>query len=1840
MPKLRYQTTAPAPAFIRAIAPVLALLSVLIPIMTVETFAAVPVQINSGDPAFPFPQFLPYGHPNGDTLYNLGTHNPAGVVHAEMEKSIRDAYQIMMNRAGYYQNITFNGVKYIKFKSNPDCSEGTGYAMLAAAMMADKVTFDGLWLFTHDFAMNKVVRYRDGTNAPKYDWSVLPDWTNAAGGNSATDGDVDIALALMIAYKQWGEFMGINDFKGNKISYKADFLKVIKGLSDSLSYTNGNLLSGDIGFDGYLKNGDSWSELTGWSQNMQNLSTIGVNKGVQKPGPEYLYFDYSAPAYFRQFADYMEAENAAAYGWNISQFRRAEASCDWLMGKLYAQNPKNIPVLGNVTIEKDTTPVFGKFNEGEDFRAGWRTVLNYVWHGNPRSTWNPVSHTVVNKANTFQRDMGQRYAKFLWNRRQAPWDTLYKTCETIRGEGAWWGPSMLKQDYTIDGKVIGTHPLNWIHGTGSPSAVTAQNADLMAEMYRQAELEWDIEAPLEPGDTYLKSVPHYYHGFFRLLGMTILTGNHHAPLNMKRSANMKVYLDVNKTYAFEDDTIAYTIDYRNYGADEAKGVRIVDKLHPDFVFISGTGSPSYDAASNTVTWNIGNVTGFKTSTGVNPTKGTVTLKVKIPNAKFKRYENKVDISCTNGSGWTSNEYPNKISSVMKRTGVDIASRALRVEHSLSRDTVNPGMAVVYTIDFENSAKAGWLNGGRPGVNFSYAHDGTAANAGSHTFQLRAFHDAHEAYIDYGNYRISYFLFDNNYKGLGADGWNVRTDILYVPAAEKSKFKLLQENITPGEDAKYGKWNQRLILQVADVLDTIHRSPDTNWGTMAAPTQFLINYSGGAGGHVHRGIDTPFKGVWAVYAGNYANRNWGGDWSYNSKAKSNIATDAMADWGYPITPDFTDDPSPNNPGKDVKLVHRKLCGVSPASTTIDNVLIEEWDGYTWRRVFGNGPLPGREVLKVVIRDTLPPGVTFLNFIEPYPFGKAPKITGRVITWEIDKLLVGEKGSIKYAVRADTVPAAGKNVVLPSRVWASADKESPMKGAVTLVVTKDSLPPPPPEPTTMYKRANKSAYSPGDTVVYTVAYKQTHGYPAVSSSSSQWEGTNKPISGDGKTISFGNSNVDMRFTPASGTNVTLTGAMFPERYGTAFYIFARRTAQGSVELKFDRKYVQGESLEGILVTLTSNGRVLDSVGVPMATSEASINYKFVFKNDSLLMWMGDTATAIPFRVTKGIAVQKGDAGVRYTSNGANSSSKIVNWASRSDLAYNVTIRDTVPFGVKLIGSPTGSINTGTLARKSLTGVVNGNVITWQVVSGDTALGVNDSLTVTWRGIVDTSKTGSVVNTAYADLAGYPKDAVGAQVRSKFSVVKGPDDPDPPDPPDPPKGELTLQVAPPGYPAAFMFSGSVKVTLSSSRSDASVWYTVNGQAPDSATWPFITKRYTGPINIEEATTLRAVAYADGCEPLFTDTHVYRPLNTVPILHAIFYDNVGDGYAHGVKLVISPGYRSDLNESIVSAHPELLSLSLIGSENLPEMGAMRFAGDTIEVQFKSGAKLGPRLSNVKLKISDPPLPDSRYAIADGYLAGCELPVTDGVVAVITKAVYYVGSNILSVTFNKLPGVYSDADTSVRLVPFILSYSGGTYYFECKTSPQQEGDKTYNFVVTGIKGDNPPSSGVPSDGDSIRVMVWDNARGIWQRDPSIVQRNKNNTAVALKVRYPELKYDVKMGPNPSRDTVLIFVGVEFEDAAQSVSNAGPYMQSVLDGSGIKAVILDKIGGLVTVIEPKTGKGDGMDKKRRVLVWDGCNYKGRKVGTGTYLIMVTITDQEGNKKTERNKVYIVRKKGR
>jgi len=1007
-------------------------IAIFVFLFNITTSQAVTVHINSGNPVYPFPQFQAYN--NGTTtLNNLASHNSVGVPHAEMEQTIRDAYQIMMN-AAIETGTTLNGVKYLYYKSTPNCSEGDGYGLLGAASMVDKTTFDGLWLWIHDNAMNKTRSYSTGDSVTGYTYSSLFGWTNSKGPNSATDGDVDIALALFIAYKQWGEYMGIKDSKENPISYKNDLIQVLKGLTDTLrysgSYPETTYVCGDVGLDGYIKGGDSYQELTNWASTKANMGFVPESRG-----PTAQYFDYYSPSYFHLFADFLSQEDSAKYAWNISQFRRAEASTDWLMGQLYNANTKNLPVCGNVAVSDTTASFSFTGSMGEDFRLGWRTILNYVWNGNPTKSWNPSTHKVDRLIeNSNELNMGTRYAKYLWDSRQSPWNRSCINSKTT-DPFSYWGSFMLVSDIDMIGNGGYFEFLNFIPGVGSFSAVAAQDFKLMSQLYRYCEIEWDVDSN---GDRYLTSVPHYYHGWFRLLGLMTLTGNFQSPMSYTAGANMKVYMDINKTYGFNGDSVTYTIDYRNYGSIDAGNVTIVDTIHKDFIYLSSTGSGVYDSTAHTVTWNIGTVKGFKTSTGIDPTKGKVKLYLKMGNPTQSQYKNHATITCSNGSGWTSNEYPNDTTAVMKRNYLDIAKRALVIDKSVSIPNPKSGDEVKFTIKFKNTSDAGWINGGRHGVHFSFSQspNGTGSSSSMLWMRFRLFHNADEAYIDYNNYRVSYYLYDTvNTCVQGSSGCNTGWNKYLAIHEGIDSIKLLQEAVNPGQDS-LGKWNQRIIIQFSDPTDSSipHH--------LATIDHHLSQYRR-LEGRIHRGGLDPLRLVWYLNSSSWTNINWTNAWSWDASA-----SDKDDGYYYPVTDDWTDPDSGNIP---VNTWNPQACSTS--IHTVKNILVEEWDGYTWRRVAGNGPMPGRDANNVTIVDTIPAGLTFKSFVVDTALGVKATVSGNIITWTKTKMQVKDSGTIVYTATAgSSCPLKSRKVV--NRSWISASSETPVADSAIVTLSCDS------------------------------------------------------------------------------------------------------------------------------------------------------------------------------------------------------------------------------------------------------------------------------------------------------------------------------------------------------------------------------------------------------------------------------------------------------------------------------------------------------------------------------------------------------------------------------------------------------------------------------------------------------------------------------------------------------------------------------------------------------------------------------------------------------------------
>nr|WP_295872911.1 glycosyl hydrolase family 8 [uncultured Chitinophaga sp.] len=186
----------------------------------------------------PFPQAISY--PN--------CIKPNNVTQAAMNASVASYYDYW--KGAYLKNnlTSLPGGYYVKgeITGNPDgykplgSSEGQGYGMVIVALMAGhdpnaQTIFNGLF---------KTARAYHSSENPKLMGWVVADAASAQGHfGSATDGDMDIAYALILAHYQWGSNGAINYLaeakdminNGLKVSYVTNSKRLSLSDSDSKS---------------------------------------------------------------------------------------------------------------------------------------------------------------------------------------------------------------------------------------------------------------------------------------------------------------------------------------------------------------------------------------------------------------------------------------------------------------------------------------------------------------------------------------------------------------------------------------------------------------------------------------------------------------------------------------------------------------------------------------------------------------------------------------------------------------------------------------------------------------------------------------------------------------------------------------------------------------------------------------------------------------------------------------------------------------------------------------------------------------------------------------------------------------------------------------------------------------------------------------------------------------------------------------------------------------------------------------------------------------------------------------------------------------------------------------------------------------------------------------------------------------------------------------------------------------------------------------------------------------------------------------------------------------------
>jgi endoglucanase len=169
------------------------------------------------------------------TTLPAGVIKPTNVSQTGMDAAIRRHYNAWKTN---YLRTHGGGNFWVKYdNTNTTVSEAHGYGMVLAAYMADKTVFDSM--------------YRYFKAHPSQNASHLMAWkqtlkdgrmVNIEGRESATDGDLDIAYALLLANVQWGS--------SGVINYKNEALRVLHDVlahevnTSTWTFTPGDWASG------------------------------------------------------------------------------------------------------------------------------------------------------------------------------------------------------------------------------------------------------------------------------------------------------------------------------------------------------------------------------------------------------------------------------------------------------------------------------------------------------------------------------------------------------------------------------------------------------------------------------------------------------------------------------------------------------------------------------------------------------------------------------------------------------------------------------------------------------------------------------------------------------------------------------------------------------------------------------------------------------------------------------------------------------------------------------------------------------------------------------------------------------------------------------------------------------------------------------------------------------------------------------------------------------------------------------------------------------------------------------------------------------------------------------------------------------------------------------------------------------------------------------------------------------------------------------------------------------------------------------------------------------------
>ena len=267
-------------------------------------------------PAYPFPRTATYVQ--GQLPTTLTTADARG------------AYQLW--KTGYLETCP-NGSVRVKFDDpSQTVSEGIGYGMLLSAYYGDKLSFDGLWQY-----------YQNHLNANGImHWKINGCTGTNSGQNGATDAELDVALALVVADRQWGGYTAAATALIGKI--KTHETQIVNGLH-------------------ILKPGDAFGGVA-----CTNAS-------------------YFSPAYYRVYARVVPADSTFWLNMARDTYTSLTANANPTTGLVSDWQRADTGAPGDADCVGASFGFQGKRYFYDATRTPWRIGLDYLWGSSTGSPW-------------------------------------------------------------------------------------------------------------------------------------------------------------------------------------------------------------------------------------------------------------------------------------------------------------------------------------------------------------------------------------------------------------------------------------------------------------------------------------------------------------------------------------------------------------------------------------------------------------------------------------------------------------------------------------------------------------------------------------------------------------------------------------------------------------------------------------------------------------------------------------------------------------------------------------------------------------------------------------------------------------------------------------------------------------------------------------------------------------------------------------------------------------------------------------------------------------------------------------------------------------------------------------------------------------------------------------------------------------------------------------------------------------------------------------------------------------------------------------------------------------